>query len=543
MHYIFPLLYVLWLLFAFNAKTFVLKARINEETKVNYIILIIFLFSCMINLHATEPPAEVVHEAQVADSLVADSLIVDSLNTPPPATEVRAVWLTTNYGLDWPRNRTSVEAQKRELREMLDGLQALRFNTVFFQVRARGEVFYLSRLEPMSTLIATARKGEPFFDPLQFAVEECHKRGMELHAWMVTYPLGNEKHVESLGDQSITRKNPSLVKRFNREWFLDPGNPRTDDYLLALLLEVVQNYDVDGIHFDYIRYPDNRGRFPDDGMYRLHGKGKTREDWRRENITRFVTKAYDEVKKRKPWVQVSSALLGRYRALEGVGHGWTAYETVYQDVARWMGEGKHDAIYPMMYYKDQLFYPFVEDWVEQANRRIVVPGLGPYQMIELGWALQDILDQVEHSRELGVQGQAFFRAEHVLSNTKGLLTALQRYYRYPAKLPPMEWLSDSDPGNPKDLRAERTPEGEFELTWEEVEGERITYNVYRCETDSLDRNDGSNLLVTGVRGNNIKLLVPNDDRAFYYWVTASNAYHNESDPCLPAFFYHSDTVK
>jgi uncharacterized lipoprotein YddW (UPF0748 family) len=239
MHYISPLLYVLWLLFAFNAKTFVLKARINEETKVNYIILIIFLFSCMINLHATEPPAEVVHEAQVADSLVADSLIVDSLNTPPPATEVRAVWLTTNYGLDWPRNRTSVEAQKRELREMLDGLQALRFNTVFFQVRARGEVFYLSRLEPMSTLIATARKGEPFFDPLRFAVEECHKRGMELHAWMVTYPLGNDEQVKSLGEQSVTRKNPSLVKRLNKEWFLDPGNPRTDDYLIALLLEVV----------------------------------------------------------------------------------------------------------------------------------------------------------------------------------------------------------------------------------------------------------------------------------------------------------------
>ena len=121
---------------------------------------------CIRDRHATEPPAEVVHEAQVADSLVADSLIVDSLNTPPPATEVRAVWLTTNYGLDWPRNRTSVEAQKRELREMLDGLQALRFNTVFFQVRARGEVFYLSRLEPMSTLIATARKGEPFFDQM-----------------------------------------------------------------------------------------------------------------------------------------------------------------------------------------------------------------------------------------------------------------------------------------------------------------------------------------------------------------------------------------
>ncbi|MGI6573633.1 MAG: glycoside hydrolase family 10 protein [Fermentimonas sp.] len=536
---------------------------------MHYIILIFFFFSCTMNLYATEPaaevvyatyamesplvevvhvahveefPVEVVHTTHVADSLATESLAVDSLVISPPATEVRAVWLTTNYGLDWPRNRTSVEVQKRELREILDSLQVLRFNTVFFQVRARGEVLYLSRLEPVSSLIAADQESKPPFDPLRFAVEECHKRGMELHAWMVIYPLGNEKHVKSLGEKSIIRKNPSLVKRFKQEWFLDPGNPRTDDYLITLILEVVNNYDVDGIHFDYIRYPDNRGRFPDDGMYRLHGKGKTREDWRRDNITRFVTKAYDEVKKRKPWVQVSSALLGRYRALEGIGHGWTAYETVYQDVARWMRDGKHDAIYPMMYYKDQFFYPYVDDWVEQANQRIVVPGLGAYQMIELEWPLQDILDQVEHTRGQGVQGQAFFRAEHVLSNTKGLLTVLQQYYRYPAKLPPMEWLSDTVPNSPKDLRAERTPEGEFELTWEEEEG-RITYNVYRCETGSLDRNDASKLLVTGVRGNKIKLLVSNDDRAFYYYVTVSDAYHNESEPCVPAFFYHSDTVK
>ncbi len=117
---------------------------------------------------------------------------------------------------------------------------------------------------------------------------------------------------------------------------------------------------MDGIHFDYIRYPDNRGgQFPDDGMYRLYGKGKSRADWRRDNITRFVTKAYDRVKKVKPWVQVSSSPLGRYRALENVGgHGWTALETVYQDAGgRWMRIGKHDALYPMMYYKEALFYP------------------------------------------------------------------------------------------------------------------------------------------------------------------------------------------
>lgn len=460
----------------------------------------------------------------------------------PPATEVRAVWLTTNYGLDWPRNRMSHEAQKRELTEMLDNLQKHNFNTVMFQVRARGEVMYRSAIEPMSSLIIPAGPGQSPFDPLAFAIEECHKRGMELHAWMVTYPLGNERHVRGLGERSVTRKQPSLVKRFNREWFLDPGNPRTDDYLLSLVMEVVSHYDVDGIHFDYIRYPDNRGRFPDDGMYRQYGKGKSRADWRRDNITRFVTKVYDQVKEAKPWVQVSSAPLGRYRALNGVGAGWTALETVYQDAGHWMRIGKHDALYPMMYYKDRLFYPFVDDWVAQGNGRIVVPGLGPYQMIELGWSLQDILKQIDHTREHEVHGQAFFRADNVLSNTKGMLDELAEYYRYPAKLPPMDWLSDTIPERPNDLRAERDEEGLFQLSWEAQE-KRVTYNVYRGETDSLVTDNAERLVAAGLRQSTLSLVVPDDDRAYYYYVTTSDSYHSESEPSIPAFFYHSETIK
>ena len=120
-------------------------------------------------------------------------------SAPLPATEVRAVWLTTNYGLDWPRNRTSQEIQKKELLSILDDLQKNNFNTVMFQVRARGEVLYDSKIEPMSSLIQSGGYGHPKFDPLAFTIEECHKRGLECHAWIVTYPMGGDKHVRSLG--------------------------------------------------------------------------------------------------------------------------------------------------------------------------------------------------------------------------------------------------------------------------------------------------------------------------------------------------------
>ncbi|WP_352421117.1 family 10 glycosylhydrolase [Proteiniphilum sp.] len=461
----------------------------------------------------------------------------------PPATEVRAVWLTTNYGLDWPRNRTSLEVQKRELTEILDNLKKHNFNTVFFQVRGRGEVLYNSRIEPMSSLIAPAGPGRPPFDPLAFAVEECHKRGLACHAWVVTYPLGNDRHVRSLGTQSVTKKNPSLTKQFQREWFLDPGNPRTDDYLLSIVKEIVAGYDIDGIHFDYIRYPDNRGRFPDDGMYRQYGKGKSRDEWRRDNITRFVIKVYDQVKAMKPWVQVSSAPLGRYRALGNNGVGWTALETVSQDAGKWMMMGKHDAIYPMMYYKERLFYPFVDDWLKHSNGRIVVPGLGAYQMIELGWSYRDILNQVDYTRQNDSHGQAYFRTENVLSNTKGILRELEEYYKYPAKLPPMTWLSDSIPNNPYDLRAEKNGEGLLELSWEGNRDGRVTYNVYRSENDTLSLENAEELMAVGLREPMFRYKAGNNDKAYYYYITASDAYNNESGPCIPAFFYHSETVK
>ena len=161
----------------------------------------------------------------------------------PPATEVRAVWLTTNYGLDWPTNRTDIDEQKKELIEILDNLKRFNFNTVFFQSRTRGEVLYRSVIEPMSSVVAPSKLGQPAFDPLAFAIEECHKRGLACHAWVVTYPLGGNKHVKSLGEQSVTRKQPSIALQYKNEWFLDPSNPKTDDYLIAIVNEIITNYD------------------------------------------------------------------------------------------------------------------------------------------------------------------------------------------------------------------------------------------------------------------------------------------------------------
>ena len=214
-----------------------------------------------------------------------------------PKQEIRAVWLTTIYGLDWPTQTATDWAgrnqQQRELCRILDRLHEANFNTVFVQTRLRGDVIYPSKIEPLASVFAGEYGLWPGYDPLAFVIDECHKRGMECHAFIVTFPVGSEKIVREQGQSSVVRRHPELCLRHRGNWYLDPGQPGTADYLLSLVDEVVRNYDIDGIQFDYIRYPDDARTFPDSGSYRRYGRGRKLCDWRRENINRIVSRIHD----------------------------------------------------------------------------------------------------------------------------------------------------------------------------------------------------------------------------------------------------------
>ena len=471
----------------------------------------------------------------------------------PPKKEIRAVWLTTVYGLDWPHqpatDARSRIAQQQALIEMLDRLQAANFNMVFLQTRLRGDVIYRSKIEPASKTFS-GRWGElPGYDPLAFAIEECHKRGMECHAWFVTFPLGTDKSIKEMGKQSVVRKHPKLCKRHNGEWYLDPGVPGTADYLLSLVKEIVEGYDIDGIHFDYIRYPEEAKKFPDSKLYNQSGKRRNVSDWRRENINRIVYRLYDYVKQVKPWVQVSSSPLGKYNRIEQVPNaGWTAYESVYQDPKRWMEEGKQDMIVPMMYYLHKNFFPFVDNWVSLSNGRLIVPGLGAYRMdkSEADWTVNDITDQIDYSRYFGGAGCAFFRCGNVLYNEKGLYQELRdHYYPYPAQLPPLTWLNDRAPTAPQEIRVNR--EGnELHLTWDKPaeEQETLTYTVYYALNDSIDSNSARHVLATLIHGETLYLPVDTlREQGYTFSVSASTRYHVESAPSPSTYYYLSKYVK
>jgi len=480
-----------------------------------------------------------------------------------PKQEIRGVWLTVNYALDWPENpvrtRFDIERQKDDLDRMLDKLQWTGINVVFFQTRFRGNVIYPSKIEPTCDYF-NSMSAE--FDPLAYAVDACHRRGMECHAWMVVYPVGSSKMTIRRNGRrrsyaaTVPDRYKGLVKSYNGSLYLDPGNPKTTGYLVDLIKELVSGYDIDGVHFDYIRYPNGSGQFPDEDTYERYGYGKDKADWRRENINHFVYEAYDGIKSLKPWVQVSSSVVGMYNNLpDETRRHWTAFGSVYQDPADWLLKGKHDFIVPMMYYSGELFFPYVDDWMTRSTGRFVAPGLGLYQMDEneFGWEPDVLLEQIQYSRDHRTQGNVFFRARYMVENTKGISDAIaSQFYSTPAVLPALTWLSRSIPEAPKQIYAHKN--GDFlSLDWDLVtsppapllvERGAVFYNLYRSETFPVDTDDPHNLIAARLEDNSLQIPIDNRIESGYYYVATSyDRYHNESVASNPVYFVTGEFEK
>ena len=489
-------------------------------------------------------------QKKILGSLIGLFIMVGNLSATDrdyPKQEIRAVWLTTIFGLDWPSriasNEVEQRGQKSALCQMLDALKEANFNTVFVQTRLRGDVIYDSAIEPVSKVF-TGRYGSlPGYDPLTFVIDECHKRGMECHAFFVTFPVGSESVVREQGASSVVKRLPELCLFHQGEWYLDPGLPETADYVLSLVQEVVRNYDIDGIQFDYIRYPDNANIFPDKQSYAKYGKGMNLADWRRANINRFIAHIHDWVKQEKPWVQVSSSPLGKYaRIPQNPNAGWTAYEEVFQDPKAWLQAEKHDMIVPMMYYRQNDFYPFVNNWMEQATPRNRVVGLGAYRLNEKegNWNLSEIKDQMVYARNQGVDGLAFFRTQFVIENEKGLYNELKNnFFKYPAQLPPLTWISDVAPEAPREILVVRE-NNLLKLSWDAPSNDDYLYTVYYSMSNSLDTNKAQTILATGIRQTELYLPVDiSTEKEYTFCVTASNRYRVESKPSYETYYYLS----
>ena len=485
-----------------------------------------------------------------------------------PKTEVRGVWLTTLFGLDWPKNAASTEAgkqrQQAELRAMLDNLQTAGINTVFFQARIRGDVAYRSQIEPINAVFSSRIGVDPGYDPLAYVIEECHKRGMECHAWLVAFPLGSQAQQQRMGRYAQSRNRDLPVLQHNGAYYLDPGNPATDDYLSRIVNEIVHNYNIDGIQFDYFRYPENGTNFPDAATYRQYGQGMSKADWRRENLNRILRRLYAETKARKPYLKVSTCPLGKYADLPRYSAGgFNARDAVYQDAKQWLREGLQDWIVPMLYYRDHYFYPFVLDWLSASFGRPVAAGLGIYFLdpSEGRWSLRDVEDQLKFCQTNGV-GIAFYRAQFFVQNIRGLRDSYVRHYApHLALLPPMTWMNSPVPAPPSNLNVAysglRT-----HLTWNapltqttfstipiaipqvspiatpmpvpthsSSAAKELYYNIYASDTWPVDTHNPANLIAVRHTTQSYTYNSPlHSPFRRYFAITSYDRYNQESEP-------------
>lgn len=437
-----------------------------------------------------------------------------------PKYEVRAVWLTTIGGIDWPHSYAgsarSIERQKDELRDILDRLQRANINTVLLQTRIRATTIYPSAYEPWDGCLSGKPGKSPGYDALKFAIDECHRRGMELHAWVVAIPVGKWN---GAGCVRLRKRHPGLVRKIGDEGYMDPEKPQTAEYLADLCAEITGNYDIDGIHLDYIRYHET---WP---MKVSRRQGRT-------NITNIVRAISRRVKSIKPWVKMSCSPIGKYKDLSRFSsYGWNAYERVCQDAQAWLRDGLMDELFPMMYFRGNQFYPFALDWNEHSYGRIVAPGLGIYFMSprEKDWPLSDITREMLTLRHYGM-GHAFFRSKFFTDNVKGIYDfTAQSFNQYPALIPPMTWQSSARPSAPSGL-SRRTQEDNVELlSWTPADKDttRIMYNVYSSREYPVNTDDARNLTVVRLRKSS--LIIPHDPTR-HYAVTATDRYGNESTP-------------
>ena len=451
----------------------------------------------------------------------AQTNLSDYLTKRMPKRETRAVWLTTLANLDWPktyaRSAESIEQQKQELIDILDKYQKANINTVLLQARVRAATIYPSDIETWDRCITGIEGRAPGYgyDPLAFAVTECHKRGMELHAWIATIPVGAKN---SLGCRTLKQKG-FRIRNYATGSYLDPADPSVAPYLASICGEIVRKYDVDGINLDYIRYPD--------GWPRPSYRDGDTPDQRRSNITTIVRAIHDEVKSIKPWVKMSCSPIGKHADLARYSSkNFNAHDRVSQEAQEWLKLGLMDQLYPMQYFRGDNYYPFLADWVENAYKREIVTGLGTYFLDprEGNWTLGDLTRQMYVSRDLGV-GHAHFRSYFLTANKQGVYD-FEKQFNATLSLPHKMQGVVSTAAMPYAVNSslvERREDKSVILRWKAV---TPYYNIYASYTYPVDTEDARNLLFTRYTGQTLQLKNVNPN--LYFAVRGMDPYGLET---------------
>jgi len=461
-----------------------------------------------------------------------------------PKREFRGVWLTTVLNLDWPKSKDS-NTQKQELVSTLDAVRQAGINVVIFQVRPECDAFYNSKYEPWSYYL-TGMQGKspsPYYDPLAFAITEAHKRGMELHAWFNPYRAVREIGAYPISSNHVSVQHPDWIITKGDFKSLDPGLPEVRDYVTRVIMDVVENYDVDGIHFDDYFYPEGMTAADDQATFDAYPNGfNDRGDWRRNNVNLLVAQVYNGIQERKPWIKfgISPAGIWKSGVPEGIV-GRSAYSAIYCDALAWLKAKTVDYINPQCYWEfggGQDYGKLINWWKSQANGRQVFSGNAAYRL-NSSFSADELPRQLRFNRnEAQIDGCVLFRVQNgVLDNPQGFLDSLQKnLFRYPALLPPISWRDSTAPNPVQNLQyATVEAWGRAGLNWQRpttaADGDSASrYVVYRFDHDAFGADELKNPKnILSVEGKRFTIPPePQDQGPYYFVVTALDRNWNES---------------
>jgi uncharacterized lipoprotein YddW (UPF0748 family) len=368
--------------------------------------------------------------------------------------EMRGVWVASVLNINWPSARgLSVAAQQTELRALLDTCRDTGANAVFLQVRPESDALYSSQLEPWSTWISgtQGRAPSPLYDPLEFAVTEAHRRGLELHAWMNPF-RGRYYSSSAVAESHISKRLAQYARPYGTATIMDPGAQAVQEHIIAVFRDVAGRYDIDGIHIDdyFYPYPEAGATFNDDALYtnyRATGGQLAKGDWRRDNVNQFMRRSAEAIRSVKPHLSFGASPFGIYRpgTPPGTEGALDQYEQTYTDPRRWMEEGWVDYVVPQLYWPTTHakfgFAKLLDWWVSANPRQIpIFVGTNLSQLGASGWTLQEYAKQTAAVRERSGKmalGQLFYNVKNFALNRDGIRDQYRNdLYATPA-LPPI----------------------------------------------------------------------------------------------------------
>jgi uncharacterized lipoprotein YddW (UPF0748 family) len=438
-------------------------------------------------------------ETQSHANTVLPAEVLPAEDAPPLVPEIprefRGVWVATVANIDWPsKPGLPPEEQRAQAIRILDQCSALHLNVVVLQVRTSCDSLYASSLEPWSYYL-TGKQGvapEPWYDPLQFWVEQAHARGLELHAWFNPFRAKNSGQSYPESPDHISQTQPALVKRYGNDktnyLWLDPGEPTAREHTLRVFMDVATRYDIDGVHIDdyFYPYPVDDQPFPDEPAWQSYlsqGGTLTRDDWRRDQMNTFIRDFYQTLKSQRPYVKFGISPFGIWKPgyPESV-QGFSQHDKLYADARLWLNQGWCDYYSPQLYWpihaKQQSFPALLQWWAgENHQHRTLAPGLFTSRVGDASrpFTVEQIESQVFTARHLaGSSGVIHFSMKALQENREGLADRLScNTYLADALTPATPWLDAIPPARPTVSVTQPDAQGKWTARWQSTDPEPV----------------------------------------------------------------------